>query len=153
MVMKQLNSLNSFVIVISLISHNFVPFYWIQVGFSLKSIVLITEHFYTLCEIDFQILNFGAKFERHLWRHIVNHKCDATTTECGFPQTMFLPSFASFGILYIPLWTKWKKNTHFWPSRIWRDSNSLIARSRQWANVEEVFFLGGGGFSSSWNYC
>ena len=116
MVMKQLNSLNSFVIVISLISHNFVPFYWIQVGFSLKSIVLITEHFYTLCEIDFQILNFGAKFERHLWRHIVNHKCDATTTECGFPQTMFLPSFASFGILYIPLWTKWNKNTHFWPS-------------------------------------
>ena len=96
MVMKQLNSLNSFVIVISLISHNFVPFYWIQVGFSLKSIVLITEHFYTLCEIDFQILNFGAKFEWHLWRHIVNHKCDATTTECGFPQTMFLPSFATF---------------------------------------------------------
>ena len=66
MVMKQLNSLNSSVIVISLISHNFVPFYWIQVGFSLKSIVLITEHFYALCEIDFQILNFGAKFERHL---------------------------------------------------------------------------------------
>ena len=111
MVMKQLNSLNSFVIVISLISHNFVPFYWIQVGFSLKSIVLITEHFYTLCEIDFQILNFGAKFEWHLWSHIVNHKCDATTTESGFRQTMFLPSFASFGVLYIPLWTKWKKKT------------------------------------------
>jgi len=66
MVMKQLNSLNSFVIAISLISHNFVPFYLIQVGFSLKSTVLITEHFYTLCEIDFQIPNFSAKFERHL---------------------------------------------------------------------------------------
>ena len=44
---------------------NFAPFYWILVGFSLESIVLNTEHSYTVCEINFQILNFDAKFERH----------------------------------------------------------------------------------------
>ena len=37
-----------------------MSFYWIEVGLSLESIVLITEHFFTVCEINFQILIFLA---------------------------------------------------------------------------------------------
>ena len=68
----------------SFISDNFMPFYWIWVGFSLKIIVLIREHCYTNVNINIQILNFGAEFER-----------------C-FKQCAFL-SYVSFEVFYISL--------------------------------------------------
>ena len=49
-----------------LISDNFMPFYWIRIGFSLEIIVLIGDHCHTTFNINIQILNVGAEFERCL---------------------------------------------------------------------------------------
>ena len=50
--------------------------------------------------------------------HTVNHKCFNTTIKCGISQIMFMPSFVSFKIICMSLWTEWGKNTHFLPSWI-----------------------------------
>ena len=41
--------------------------------------------------INIQIMNFGAEFERRLWLHTVNPKRDVTSTKCETFQTMFMP--------------------------------------------------------------
>ena len=54
-------------------------------------VCLISDNFMPNFNINIQILNFGAEFERCLWLHTVNPKRDVTSTKCEIFQTMFMP--------------------------------------------------------------
>ena len=84
-----------------LMSDNFMPFYWIRVGFSLKIIVLIGDHCYTNFNINIQILNVGAEFERCLWLHVMS-----PALHVKFSKQCACLSYVSCQIFFISLWTK-----------------------------------------------
>ena len=96
-----------------LICYNLMAFYLIWVGFSLKIIILIGEHCYADFCVKNKILNFSAKFFFCLWRHTVNHRRVNTTIKRLFSQAISMPSFISFEIICMSLWTDWVEKHSF----------------------------------------